>query len=163
MHTEVARVSRQNTLRAGRLSLAGHAYLLTTCTQSRQTLFADFRAARTLARCINDQAIVGDCHVLAWVVMPDHMHLLIQLGVARCLSSFMNGLKGASARQVNLCLGRSGPVWQPAYHDRLLRKEENLVAVARYIVANPVRAGLAGRIGDYPHWDVCWLGDGDRA
>jgi hypothetical protein len=49
------------------------------------------------------------------------------------------------------------PIWQAGFHDRAMRKEENLQAFARYIVANPVRAGLVNRVGDYPHWDAMWL------
>ncbi|MFB6261862.1 MAG: transposase, partial [Thiohalorhabdaceae bacterium] len=49
------------------------------------------------------------------------------------------------------------PVWQPGFHDRAIRREEDLEAVARYVVANPLRAGLVDRIADYPHWDAAWL------
>ena len=43
------------------------------------------------------------------------------------------------------------------HHDRALRRDEDLLAVARYIVANPLRAGLVRRVGDYPLWDAVWL------
>ncbi len=43
------------------------------------------------------------------------------------------------------------------FHDRAMRKEEDLKAAARYIVANPLRAGLVERCGDYPLWDAVWL------
>jgi REP element-mobilizing transposase RayT len=52
-------------------------------------------------------------------------------------------------------LGR--PVWQNGFHDHALRQEEDLAEVARYIVANPLRAGLVERLGDYPHWHAIWL------
>jgi putative transposase len=48
-------------------------------------------------------------------------------------------------------------LWQKGYHDRAIRREEDLLAVARYIVANPLRAGLVKRVGDYPLWDAVWL------
>lgn len=48
-------------------------------------------------------------------------------------------------------------VWQRGFHDRALRQEEDLIATARYVVANPLRAGLVDRIGDYPWWDAVWL------
>jgi putative transposase len=38
-----------------------------------------------------------------------------------------------------------------------VRKEDDLVGLARYLVANPLRAGLVQRIGEYPHWDAVWL------
>ena len=49
------------------------------------------------------------------------------------------------------------PVWQKGYFDRALRYEEDLKAAARYIIANPLRAGLVAQVGDYPLWDAIWL------
>ena len=48
-------------------------------------------------------------------------------------------------------------MWQAAFHDHALRKEENLHEIARYIVANPLRAGLVSSLAEYPHWDAVWL------
>jgi len=48
-------------------------------------------------------------------------------------------------------------IWQDGFHDHALRQEEDLAEVARYIVANPLRAGLVERVGDYSHWDAVWL------
>lgn len=48
-------------------------------------------------------------------------------------------------------------LWQANYHDHAMRNEEDLPSLARYIVANPLRAGLVARIGDYPLWDAVWL------
>jgi hypothetical protein len=48
-------------------------------------------------------------------------------------------------------------VWAPTFHDHALRKDEDLLQAARYIVMNPVRAGLSRRVGDYPYWNCVWL------
>jgi uncharacterized protein with ACT and thioredoxin-like domain len=48
-------------------------------------------------------------------------------------------------------------IWQQDFHDHALRMEEDVKSVARYIVANPLRAGLVMKIGDYSHWDAKWL------
>jgi putative transposase len=144
-------------LRIGRCSLSQHVYHVSTSTHLRQPLFADFYSARIVARCLNDRVSLGQSQLLAWVVMPDHIHLLVQLGEVGSLSRVVNRLKGSAARAVNLRLGRVGPVWQRAFHDHMLRKEEDLEPVGRYIVANPLRAGLVSRISDYPHWDAVWL------
>ncbi len=69
----------------------------------------------------------------------------------------MHLVKGRSARQINLAFGRTQRLWQPGFHDRALRAEEDRLAAARYIVANPLRAGLVRRVADYPHWDCVWL------
>ena len=57
----------------------------------------------------------------------------------------------------DLLKGRVSPVWQRGFYDHAIRREENLRNVARYIVANPLRAGLVQQIGDYPLWDAIWL------
>jgi len=51
----------------------------------------------------------------------------------------------------------TGHVWARAFHDRALRKEENIHAAARYVVLNPVRARLVTRLRDYPYWNAIWL------
>jgi putative transposase len=91
------------------------------------------------------------------VLMPDHWHGIIQLGEAGSLDGCILRFKSATARRLNECVGRSGAVWARSFHDRALRREEDLVDMARYVVANPVRAGLVKRVMDYPFWDACWL------
>ncbi|MDT4875531.1 Transposase IS200 like protein [compost metagenome] len=89
--------------------------------------------------------------------MPDHLHWLVQLKGPIGLSTVIKVFKGRSARQLGLRIAIGGPVWQRGFHDHALRCEEDIRKVARYIVANPLRAGLAERIGDYPFWDAQWL------
>ena len=90
--------------------------------------------------------------------MPDHVHWLFQLGMDdQDLSTLIKGFKARSARRVNEKLGQQGALWQRAFHDHALRADEDVKAIARYIVANPLRAGLAKNIGDYPLWDAAWL------
>jgi REP element-mobilizing transposase RayT len=87
---------------------------------------------------------------LAFVVMPDHLHWLLQLQ-QDTLSTVVGRVKSISAKR----LGRH--VWQAGFYDRALRRNDDLQAMARYVVANPVRAGLVQRLGLYPHWDAIWL------
>ncbi|MCJ1887640.1 transposase [Pseudomonas sp. LA21] len=144
-------------LRKGRVSLPHTAYLITSITQKRQFFFSDFAAGCAAARCFEDQELLNGCRMLAWVLMPDHVHWLIQLGPDPHLESLVNRLKSASARLANRSLGRRGPLWASAFHDRALRREEDLRAIARYLVANPIRAGLVRSVGDYPFWNATWL------
>jgi putative transposase len=91
------------------------------------------------------------------VLMPDHAHWLIQLGDKRSLSMTVNHIKSASARMSNRSLNRQGPLWDRAFYDHLLRADEDLRQAARYIIANPIRAGLVRRAADYPFWNAVWL------
>ncbi len=88
--------------------------------------------------------------------MPDHLHWLIELRQGS-LSNLMQRFKSRSARALNQAQGHSGSLWQKGFHDRALRREENVLSIARYIVANPLRAGLVKSVRQYPHWDAVWL------
>lgn len=138
-------------LRKGRHSMPGQIYLITTVTENRQPVFQDFNAARSLILLLRNEQQLGRADTLAFVIMPDHLHWLMALTRPAPLARIMQSLKALSAKSI----GR--PIWQPGFHDHALRKEEDLKAVARYIIANPLRAGLVSNIGDYPHWDALWL------
>lgn len=96
--------------------------------------------------------------MIAWVVMPDHMHLLIRLHDSETLPAVMNRINSCTAKAVNRAIGAQGPVWQGAYHDRALRDERDLLPAVRYLLANPIRAGLVARLGAYPYWNTYELG-----
>jgi REP element-mobilizing transposase RayT len=141
-------------LRRGRASLAGQVYLVTFTTQGRRRVFAEPASAMAAARAVIDPRLWQDAQLLAWVLMPDHWHGLVRLGGTQDLSRLIRRLKANTARALT---GHTAPVWARAFHDRALRDEDDLVAGARYLVMNPVRAGLVERVGDYPYWNAVWL------
>lgn len=143
-------------LRRGRFSEPGRLYLLTSKTEQRAPIFSDFHLARRVVHQFREAQQEASVTSLAWVVMPDHFHWLIELHDVT-LKTLMRRVKSRSTCAVNKACGRQGRLWQQGFHDRALRREEDIVAVARYIVANPLRAGLAKRLGEYPHWDAVWL------
>ena len=144
-------------LRRGRYSEPNRIYLVTACTHYRAPLFQDWRAGRLVVAEMRRLHELSQIKSLAWAVMPDHWHWLLQLGAMIDLAQVMNVTKGRSAMAVNRLLGRTGPVWQRGYHDHALRHDEDVRVVARYVVANPVRAGLVAHVGEYPLWDAVWL------
>lgn len=87
--------------------------------------------------------------------MPNHVHLL--LTTWQPLGALMGRLKGATAHEVNRILGRQGPLWQNESHDRLVRNREEYDQIERYILNNPVRAGLARSVAEYP-WSSAFAG-----
>lgn len=110
----------------------------------------------TISRHLSSPGNTVDAQLLCWVVMPDHIHLLLQL--ASCpLSRVMDRLKSSSAIILNREIGRNGRFWTLGFYDHALRKEEDIKSTARYIIANPLRAGLVQRVGQYPHWNAIWL------
>lgn len=145
-------------LRKGRLSIPGQIYLVTTVTQKRQPIFNNFYNARFVVHALKYTEQVRQLESLCFVIMPDHLHWLFSLGNSGCLSQVVADVKRRSAYRINEHNQRPGSaVWQPGFHDYALRKEEEIKDVARYIVANPLRAGLVEKVGDYSYWDAVWL------
>jgi REP element-mobilizing transposase RayT len=145
-------------LRRGRASIPGQIYLITTVTKARAQVFADLQCGRILVRTLRHQHETGAVESLAFVVMPDHLHWLFALGDSSSLSKVVGSTKRFSAQEINRLEGTPGrALWQDGFHDRAVRREEDLKDVARYIIANPMRAGLVRRVGDYPLWDACWI------
>jgi len=144
-------------LRKGRSSLAGQAYLLTFTTADRMPHFHDWSIAGEASRLLAGSTAWRGSRLLAWVLMPDHWHGLVELGDNVALAACVRQLKGASARVLRQQHQALGRVWAPGYHDHAIRKEEDMLAAARYVVMNPVRAGLVARAGNYPFWDAIWL------
>jgi len=142
---------RGHALRRGRVSEDGRAYMITTVTRDRRPIFNNLNTARALVGTLQSAQDHEHAFTLAYVIMPDHLHWLMQLGDGMSLARVVRAVKAISARRIG------GSIWQKGFHDRALRREEDLADVARYIIANPVRAGVANSVWSYPHWDAVWL------
>ncbi|MCC7478846.1 transposase [bacterium] len=96
--------------------------------------------------------------LLAWVVMPNHVHVVIETFADHPVSKVMHSWKGYSASQANKILDRTGQFWMVEYHDRKVRDETHLHNAIRYIEYNPVRARLAAREVDWPYSSARYRG-----
>lgn len=146
-----------NNLRKGRFSGHNQIYFVTTVTHKRKPVFKNFNSARILIKTMKYLDETNHVNSLSWVVMPDHLHWLFQLGDMATLPEVMKRLKASSSRHINQAINSQRSIWQKSYYDRALRSEEDIRQLSRYIVANPMRAGLVKDIGDYSHWDAVWL------
>lgn len=143
-------------LRTGRYSEPGHIYLLTAVTELRRPVFPDFHLGRLVVNQLRHAHDDGIVRSIAWVVMPDHCHWLVELRT-KTLGELMCRFKSRSSITVNKACRSSERIWQRGYHDRAVRQEEDIKNIARYIIKNPIRSQLTSRIGDYPLWDACWI------
>lgn len=141
----------------GRNSLPSQIYLITSCTRLRKPIFNDFNHARILISEMKHAQQLEYMQFLTWVIMPDHFHFLVSLGTKIKLPIAIKIIKGRTAHALSKNNNRMGSIWQRGFHDRALRKDESVLGAARYIVANPLRAGLVKSLKDYPHWDSIWL------
>jgi putative transposase len=149
-------IHQAHRLRTGRFSAPGQIYLVTTVVQNRDPVFRDYMQGRLVVDALKKAQEEELVLSLAWVVMPDHLHWLFELK-NNTLTCIMARTKSRITLALNRSLERDGSLWQHGFHDRAIRRDEDLPAVARYIVANPLRAGLVEKIGDYPLWDAVWL------
>jgi putative transposase len=124
---------------------------ITFTTDRRWRLPAEARDI-VLECCLKENGNKVDLHTA--VVMPDHAHLLLSPltgadGWNFILPQIMPAIKGASARKINVLLGRSGAIWQEEFFDQVLRSSDTLAEKVDYICQNPVRAGLVKVEGEY--------------
>ena len=87
--------------------------------------------------------------LLSWVIMPNHVHAMIETTPGFPLEAVVHSWKSFTAKQVNKILGRSGQVWEEDYFDRYIRDENHLSTVVDYIEQNPVKAGLVDTASDW--------------
>lgn len=114
--------------------------VITACASFRRPVFTERWLVTDVTAQLFQHAALFECGVLAYCVMPDHLHALVEGQSER--ADFDALMKGFTHARRSL--------WQPGHHQRLLRDDEESDAIARYILENPVRAGLTQTVGEYP-------------
>ncbi len=143
------RQPQSENLRKGRHSQPGFYYFLTTCVANRRPIFRSRHRAAIVLDAIRWSNTESRFFVAAAVVMPDHLHFAGQLGDST-LARVMHTLKSFSATHLAKT-GIETPVWQNGYHDHVLRDDEDYNTRLRYLIENPMRAGLVERGERYPY------------
>ena len=137
-----------------------HRYSLTFCTDQRRAIFHDERVVELVLSQISRAGNEREFAVFAYCFMPDHLHLLIhgESEAADC-KQFITLAKQYSGYYYSKAFG--GKLWQRYGYERTLRKEEDTLDVARYILHNTLRAKLVAKVEDYPFVGslVCELKD----
>lgn len=88
--------------------------------------------------------------VLSFVIMPDHIHLIVFSGKQKEISKYIQAVKRRSARVINFNRKTTGNVWSHRYYDRILRSQKELANAVEYIHLNPVKAGLVTEAESFP-------------
>ncbi|HLK68890.1 MAG TPA: transposase [Bryobacteraceae bacterium] len=121
-------------------------YLDTTLLGPRY--LAQDSIAQTVVDSLHRGVLLGHYDLAAYVVMANHLHLLVLPKISP--SRVMQSLKGATARQANLILRRTGELfWQAESYDRWVRSTEGWARISAYIEENPVKAGIVQRPQDF--------------
>jgi len=126
-----------------------HSYFLTFCAADRQPVLGDPAIANMVTAQILQTARWYDFIVLAYCIMPDHLHLLVHGQTDRAdARRFVTSLKRRTGQ--SYASSADKPLWQEGYYDHVVRPEENRDGIARYIFENPVRAGIVTSALDHP-------------
>lgn len=133
---------------ARRIRQAG-VYFVTTHTWQRREIFRKEAPARILLDQILDCRERGFYKLHAFVIMPDHLHLLLTPAEDASLEKAIQMIKGGSSHRIKKELLYRWPIWQPGFHDRWIRSAEEFQARLDYIAQNPVAARVAESISDY--------------
>lgn len=133
-------------LRAGRISSAGKTYYVTKCVDRRRPLLANPAAAETIIEGFAHARAAGHIKLLAFVIMPDHYHVLGTLHSEEALSKLMQRIGSFTANRIRRLLVDRRLVWQVhGYYEHQCRDETEVLNCAEYIHHNPVRKGLVDR------------------
>lgn len=106
-----------------------------------------------IARLVEDALLYFDgehYQMIAWVIMPNHVHVLIETVEGHQLSSIVHSWKSYTAKKANRILERTGTFWFREYFDRYIRDERHFANAVQYIRDNPVKAGLVELPEDWP-------------
>ena len=139
------RLRKLKTLR--RVHVRDAFYFVTASTRRRQPVLVDAAAdavVRAFSR-LRDEKRAG---VLAYVVMPDHLHALLEPAGHAEIGAVMKYVKRIAGNRIRR-LGHAGRLWEARFYDRVMRDEVELMSAVRYIHENPVRAGLCPRPEDW--------------
>jgi len=139
-------------LRVGRWSQGEHTYFITSSIKNKEQLFIDASCCQVVFETIQWIEDQKRWTSYCTMIMPEHVHMVVQIGKGWALEKLMHSFKNYTARQINNLRKRKGIVWQDGYYDHCIRKDESLRDIILYCYHNPVRKGLVKKASDYPYW-----------
>jgi putative transposase len=142
---------------------AGSRVSFTACVRDRVAAFTDASLFRQMETCLVEACTRYGCAADLYLFMPDHAHVVLSALVDGDTERAMKRFKQRSG--FLFAQTRRPFAWQKDYHDRVIRNDTEYEQKIRYILANPIRAGLVARWKDYPFkgsmiydldaWDDC--------
>jgi REP element-mobilizing transposase RayT len=133
------------------INLEGYAYFVTTNVYHRQKIFSNPKIGDIVLSAIFFLRDKGYYRLYSFVIMPEHLHLIILPQNKRTVSQIMHRLKSYTAKKINNLLGRSGKIWQDGFYERIIRSQDDLREKATYMENNPVRKNLVAEPEEYSY------------
>ncbi len=129
----------------------GTSYFVTTKAWQNRALFRVAEIAEIVIQTMLDYRHKGEYLLHEFVLLPDHLHVLITPSSANSLEKAMQFIKGGSSYRLHQQRGRKIDLWHAGFHDWTIRDAADWDSKALYIRQNPVKAGLVERPEDWPY------------
>ena len=129
---------------------ANRVYFITIRAYRDQSPFVRTDLNQCVLDVLREEQVRQNCAVFTYCLMPDHLHFLSsprEDGIS--ILTFTDQYKGKATNQ-SWTTGWQGKLWQPRYYDHIIRSDESLIAIAEYILDNPVRQRLVEHAEDWP-------------
>ena len=146
--------------RAGRLDLAGIAQHVVQRGNNRAPCFHRRVDYLRYQQALGDAAAATGCRIHAYVLMTNHVHLLVTPDARGAVGQMMQRVGRRYVRALNDAMGRTGTLWEGRYKASLVDSERYLFACHRYIELNPVRASMVADPAEY-RWSSVHMHLGD--
>lgn len=117
----------------------------------RQAVFFHKRDYTLYRKALQYAAARNECLIHAYVLMTNHVHLLVTPGREKSLPLMMQAMGRNYVQRLNVRYGRTGTLWEGRYKASLVQDSDYFLTCQRYIELNPVRAGMVASPGDYPN------------
>jgi len=131
-------------------------FFATTKTSQGRPLLQSERNATLMIDVLRSYVGAGKFRLHDFVIMPDHVHLLMTVGGGMTVEKAMQFIKGGFSYRLKKEFGYLGEVWQRGFSERRVENRQSFLAHREYIAANPVKAGLVDWPERYPHCFAFW-------
>jgi REP-associated tyrosine transposase len=129
----------------------GCTYFVTTKTWANRSVFQVHETARIVIETMLRHRDAGAYLLHEFVVMPDHLHLLLTPSETTTLEKAMQLIKGGSSYEIHKRRGNRMEIWQPGFHEQTVRDARDLQSKVQYVRMNPVVAKLVGTAEEWPY------------
>jgi len=126
-------------------------YFVTTTTFERRPFFHNEQYCRILTDDIKYYREKLFFLVLGYVILPDHLHMLILTGWRGGISRIMQRIKGHSSHQINIEAQEFGPVWKADFYSTIIVSRARYNSALNYVHNNPVKHGYAASAADWKY------------
>ncbi len=135
--------------RIARIVGAGYPHHIVQRGNNRENVFLDLKDYEKYLSFLARYSEEKDAAILAYCLMPNHVHLLIIPSTEKTLAKMMQGVTLCYTQHLNRKNGRTGRLWECRYHSTIVDEDSYLWTVSKYIENNPVRAGIVKKPEDY--------------